>query len=93
MNQLDQITQLIDEAMYLSDAFVKLHGFSSNNDVISIKEDDYKIILPYLFFNPKQFPSISRSPHILFRLSYMQELFETSIEEGQNSFQNLPLLF
>lgn len=93
MNQLDQITQLIDEAMYLSDAFVKLHGFSSNNDVISIKEDDYKIILPYLFFNPKQFPSISRSPHILFRLSYMQELFETSIEAGQNSFQNLPLLF
>lgn len=93
MNQLDQINESINNALELSDVFVKLHGFSSNNESISIKDEDHDIILPYLFFNPKYLGIIPKSPHILFRLSYMRELFEANIDDDPSLFDKLPSLF
>lgn len=93
MNQVERISLLINEAMQLSDIFVKFHGLSTSNESVTLKEEHYNIILPFLFFNPNKFPSIPKSSHISFRLSYMQELFEASSNIIEDSFDKLPKLF
>ncbi|OHT16847.1 hypothetical protein TRFO_41537 [Tritrichomonas foetus] len=110
MNSRDQTSVLVSDALEFSDIFVKLHSSSSTNAEISVKSEDMKVILPYLFFNPNQFSNlksqnIHKSSYISFRLSYMQELFETpedpdptqtplpiSFEECQNPAQKMCFL-
>ena len=92
-----KIWEIVDSTMKLSDLFVGFHCDKLNENEISIKSDDLKIILPFLFFHPKFFSSIDsesifNDSSISFRLSYMKELYEGQ-DDFEGSCYELPQLY